>query len=137
MCSGLLLGLFINGTARWGFAGIVETPESLRGDGLYYSTLPRLLAPEVGAGNATFMWEAGATGGWEVGVSVLVDDVERFRVDGLVGEVVWNRTRRGEAWEKVYVRVGWYGNGVNGDYTNAGVLREDGKWVGPHSGWSR
>lgn len=137
VCSGLLLGLFINGVARWGFAGIVETPESLRGDGLYYSTLPKLLVPEVGAGNLTVAWEVGERSGWETGVSVLVNDVERFRVQGLEGEVVWNRTRKGDGWEKVYVRVGWWGNGIDGDYTKAGVLEEDGKWVAPVGGWSR
>lgn len=139
-CSGLLLGLFINGVARWGFAGIVETPASLRGDGLYYSSVPALLVPEVGARNATFAWTVGGEmGGWEVGASVLVNDVERFRVDGLEGEVVWNRTRGegGEAWERVYVRVGWYGYGVEGDYTKAGVLEGDGRWVEPALGWSR
>lgn len=139
VCSGLLLGLFINGVARWGFAGIVETPASLRGDGLYYSSVPTLLVPEVGARNATFAWTAGQTGGWEVGVSVMVNDVERFRVDGLSGEVTWNRTKswEGEAWEKVYVRVGWYGYGVAGDYTKAGVLEADGTWVEPMVGRSR
>lgn len=139
-CSGLLLGLFINGVARWGFAGIVETSASLRGDGLYYSSVPALLVPEVGARNATFAWTVGGEmGGWEVGASVLVNDVERFRVDGLEGEVVWNRTRGegGEAWERVYVRVGWYGYGVEGDYTKAGVLEGDGRWVEPALGWSR
>lgn len=139
VCSGLLLGLFINGVARWGFAGIVETPGSLRGDGLYYSSVPTLLVPEVGAQNATFSWTAGQTGGWEAGVSVIVNDVERFRMDGLDGEVTWNRTKswEGEGWEKVYVRVGWYGYGVTGDYTKAGVLEADGTWVEPMVGRSR
>lgn len=137
VCSGLLLGLFINGIARWGFAGIVETPTSLRGDGLYYSGVPTLLVPEVGVRNATFAWTAGETSGWEVGVSVMVNDVERFRVKGLDGEVTWNRTSSGGAWEKVYVRVGWYGHSIDGDYTKAGVLEEDGTWIEPVAGLSR
>lgn len=138
VCSGLLLGLFVNGVARWGFAGIVETPASLRGDGLYYSSVPEMAQPVVGVQNATFSW-GGETGGWEVGVSVLVNDVEKFRVDGLEGEVTVNRTRSGEdgEWEKIYVRMGWYGYGVAGDYTKAGVLGADGTWMEPLVGWSR
>ncbi|KAH0612335.1 uncharacterized protein H6S33_010387 [Morchella sextelata] len=138
ICSGLLIGLFINGVARWGFAGIIETPESLRGDGLYFSTLPVLVAPQVGAANATFAWEAGKLRGWEEGVSVLINDVERFRVPGLTGEATWERTRYGaeEEWEKLYVRVGYYGGGEAGDYTLAGVLEGNGTWVQPGVGRS-
>ncbi|KAI5841581.1 hypothetical protein DFP73DRAFT_556278 [Morchella snyderi] len=139
VCSGLLVGLFINGVARWGFAGIVETPEALRGDGLYFSMLPVLAPPPlVGVANATFAWEAGRLRGWEEGVSVLINDVERFRVPGLAGEATWERTRYGdgEEWEKIYVRVGYYGSGETGDYTLAGVLEGNGTWVQPGVGRS-
>lgn len=134
--SGLLVGLFVNGTARWGFAGIVETPEALRGDGLFFSSVPVMGVPEVGGGggNVTFSWRGGKLEGWEEGVSVLVDDVERGRVDGVEGEVAWNRTWRGEEWERVYVRVGYYGSGGSGDYTMAGVLEGNGSWREPAKG---
>jgi len=39
---GLLLGLFINGIARWGFDAIVQSPGSLIGDGLLFSGLLHL-----------------------------------------------------------------------------------------------
>lgn len=69
------------------------------------------------------------------GVSVLINDVERFRIDGLEGEVTWNRTRgEGNKWEKLYIRVGYYGSGQDGDYTMAGVLDSNGTWFGPKSG---
>ncbi|PUU72787.1 LCCL domain-domain-containing protein [Tuber borchii] len=135
---GLLVGLFINGTARWGFAGIVETPESLRGrDGLYFSTIPRLAMPEIppAGNNVTFFWEGMTTRGWEEGVSVVINDVERFRVSGVSGAATWNRTRTATGgWEKVYVRVGYWGTGAMGDYTAAGVVEEDGTWRAPGSG---
>lgn len=135
---GLLVGLFINGTARWGFAGIVETPESLRGrDGLYFSTIPHLVTPEIppAGNNVTFFWEDGKTRGWEEGVSVIINDVERFRVSGVSGAATWNRTRTATGgWEKVYVRVGYWGTGEMGDYTAAGVVEGDGTWRAPGRG---
>lgn len=137
---GLLVGLFINGVARWGFAGIVETPESLRGrDGLYFSPLPRLTSPEIppAGNNVTFFWEEGEMRGWEEGASIVLNDVERFRVHGLRGAVTWNRTpsdREEGGWEKLYIRVGYWGGNEFGDYTRAGVVEGDGTWREPEKG---
>lgn len=106
---GLLLGLFINGVARWGFASIIETPAALGEDptgpgGWWGASYPNITNSSVsvhldpvpavqpvlyntdddihrGNGNITFhLWE------WERmehlgvdGVSVLLNDVERWR----------------------------------------------------------
>lgn len=83
---GLLLGLFINGVARWGFASIVETPASLSQGIAEGTLLPTVAIAAVGAGarNITF-----AFGGLPRpdpafpdrvydGISVLVNDVERL-----------------------------------------------------------
>lgn len=115
---GLLLGLFINGIARWGFASIIETPAALGelapgrgGDhGWWGSTYPNITDSSVqislpgvgsnetyrGNGNITFsLWEHDRMSDLAVdGISILLNDVERFR--GYVdedkrGEFTWHR----------------------------------------------
>ncbi|KAM3418063.1 hypothetical protein BST61_g6268 [Cercospora zeina] len=81
---GLLLGLFINGVARWGFASIVELPAQLLKGTAQHSLLPSISVLAIGARNITFNMgslpvfdkKLGIT---YDGVSVLVNDVERFR----------------------------------------------------------
>ncbi|KAI5365226.1 Putative LCCL domain-containing protein [Septoria linicola] len=81
---GLLLGLFINGVARWGFASIVELPADILKGSATGSLLPATNVLEIGAKNITFNLgslpifdqKLGAT---YDGISVLVNDVERFR----------------------------------------------------------
>ncbi|KAJ5609374.1 hypothetical protein N7528_009941 [Penicillium herquei] len=115
---GLLLGLFINGIARWGFASIIETPAALGelapgrgGDhGWWGSTYPNVTDSSVhislpgegssethhGNGNITFsLWEHDRMSELAVdGISILLNDVERFR--GYIdedkrGEFTWHR----------------------------------------------
>lgn len=115
---GLLLGLFINGVARWGFASIIETPAALGeqaplGDGIHGwwgATYPNITTasvnislPEVGSnntwrgnGNITFaLWEHERMADLAVdGVSVLLNDVERWRGyldEDKRGEFTWHR----------------------------------------------
>jgi hypothetical protein len=115
---GLLLGLFINGVARWGFASIIETPAALGehaplGDGIHGwwgSTYPNITGsnvnislPELGSvhthrgnGNITFsLWEYDRMTDLAVdGVSVLLNDVERWRGyldEDKQGEFTWHR----------------------------------------------
>ncbi|KAK3953291.1 hypothetical protein QBC32DRAFT_339353 [Pseudoneurospora amorphoporcata] len=102
---GLLLGLFINGIARWGFDSVIQTAEALRrGDGLFGTSLvPAVdgqplvyLATEVSElWSIAFKWkevndtlaalmpQVGERGREEAdklqGVSVMVNDVERHR----------------------------------------------------------
>ncbi|KAF8542684.1 hypothetical protein BDD12DRAFT_728187 [Trichophaea hybrida] len=141
---GLLVGLFINGVARWGFAGIVETPGSLIGDGLYYSAVPAFEpAPVVRADNVTVYWPAmdestvavvGMQSIAAVGMSVLVNDVERYSGRGNDGgEFMFAR----KSSERAYVRMAFLVRGGGTlDYTRAGVVEKDGKWVEPAAGWS-
>ncbi|KAL1959424.1 hypothetical protein VTO42DRAFT_2227 [Malbranchea cinnamomea] len=116
---GLLLGLFVNGVARWGFASIIQTPSALGeipgpggAHGWWGATSPNITnssvtisLPDVedpeyrGNGNITFrLWEPERMAKLQVdGVSVLVNDVERWR--GYVdenekGEFVWHRQGR-------------------------------------------
>lgn len=141
---GLLVGLFINGVARWGFAGIVETPGSLIGDGLYYSAVPAFEPPPaVTTENVTVFWPpigdttvaiVGVQKVGAVGVSVLINDVERYAGRGNgSGEFVFARRTS----ERTYVRMAWMVRGGGTlDYTRAGVVEKDGRWVDPPIGWS-
>ena len=88
---GLLLGLFVNGAARWGFASVLETAGALRGDAAFGSLVPNVTA-DVGPSGASFSFE-GAEG--LDGVSGVVNDVERYRgffADGPLG-FAWERER--------------------------------------------
>ncbi|THC89559.1 hypothetical protein EYZ11_010993 [Aspergillus tanneri] len=110
---GLLLGLFINGVARWGFASIIETPAALGEQapyGWWGGTYPDVTNSSVqislpdrgsgeayhGNGNITFsLWERQRMSDLGVdGVSVLVNDVERWRGyldEDELGEFTWHR----------------------------------------------
>lgn len=115
---GLLLGLFINGVARWGFASIIETPASLGetapgSEGAHDwwgATSPNItdssveiLLPQPGSnekyhgnGNITFsLWEHSRMADLGVdGVTVLVNDVERWRGyldEQKQGDFTWHR----------------------------------------------
>jgi hypothetical protein len=147
---GLLVGLFINGVARWGYAGIVETYESLIGDGLVYSAIPAFEPPPlVTSENVTVFWPspgelaADVAGVYGVrGLSLLVNDVERYEwrldldenggADG--GEFTYTRIPG----EKSYVRMAWMvRGGITMDFTRAGVVEVDGEWTAPENGRSR
>ncbi|KAL3478357.1 LCCL domain-containing protein [Aspergillus californicus] len=115
---GLLFGLFINGIARWGFASIIETPAALGeqapgpggSNGWWGGTSPHVNDSSVtislpdpdsdepfhGNGNITFsLWERERMDRLGVdGVSVLVNDVERWRGyldEDPRGEFMWHR----------------------------------------------
>ena len=80
---GFLVGLFLQGAARWGFDSILETVEQLVGDGTFGTSLPVFLTNSTtfaaAATQGVISWmtieEAGVTSeGWD-GYSLLVDDV--------------------------------------------------------------
>ncbi|KAI7262072.1 hypothetical protein KC345_g9556 [Hortaea werneckii] len=81
---GLLVGLFINGIARWGYASILEPPSDLLQGAQKGTLLPAVEVLSAGVGNITF--NLGPLPRWDGkvrklfdGISVLVNDVERFR----------------------------------------------------------
>lgn len=124
---GILVGLFINGTARWGFDSILQTTAALRGDGQLNSLLPNITAPiAIGVSNITFAWAAPPKG--YDGVSVLVNDVERHR--WYVGEGAGQQTffRRWDG-QKEYFRFGFMRGSLAADYTQAGIWNGDGRWT--------
>ena len=76
---GLLVGLFLNGVARWDFASILETPISLMAEGRVGGILPDIAAPLIQGHTATFDWsnltdETGTLKGPFSTISILVND---------------------------------------------------------------
>ncbi|KAF2851891.1 hypothetical protein T440DRAFT_46570 [Plenodomus tracheiphilus IPT5] len=100
---GILIGLFINGVARWGFASILQTPSELRGDAPIGTLLPIITAPIIHNNlhlhalrpNITFDWLKPFPRGYD-GVSVLVNDVERYHEYEDRMEEGWTWVRRME-----------------------------------------
>jgi LCCL domain len=138
---GLLVGFFINGIARWGFDSILQTAFELRGDAPLGTRLPTVLPPAIhtnlGTGrpaNISFEWIF--LGDNFDGVSVLVNDVERFKGyrDQGVSGFTWRRTRVGLP---EYFRFAYLSGGEAGDYTRAGVWDEDLHWTEMEPGPSR
>ncbi|KAF1813594.1 LCCL domain-containing protein [Eremomyces bilateralis CBS 781.70] len=137
---GLLIGLFINGIARWGFDSILQTPDELRGGAQLGSLLPVLLPefPKINLNldlaipaNITFAWAAPPIEEGYDGVSVLVNDVERFnRVDDGkkdTREFAWERHEEG--WPEYFRFAYLTGKRSRGDYTKAGTWDGNGTWI--------
>ena len=127
---GVLVGLFINGIARWGFDSILQTSVELRGDAALGSALPSILTPTVNSTNITFTW-GGLAPGYE-GVSVLVNDVERFRGLQEDGEMSFTWTRHTSD-KPEYFRFGFvnylpFGGVSYSDFTKAGTWWPNGTW---------
>lgn len=128
---GLLVGLFINGVARWGMAPILQTDAALRGDARLGRGIPEILAPVISATNITFTW-ADLARGYE-GVSVLVNDVERFRGFHKNGDSTFTWTRQ-DLQHPEFFRFGFvnylpFGTITYSDFTRAGIWWPNGTWT--------
>ncbi|KAJ5050776.1 uncharacterized protein L3040_002647 [Drepanopeziza brunnea f. sp. 'multigermtubi'] len=140
---GLLVGLFINGIARWGFDPVLQTLNALRGDAQHNSKLPIIPPPNITMGEETskisFSWLTPPEP--FDGISVLVNDVERFR--GYTDEGF--SSDRNFVWEKQgdgmhrndYFRFAYMQGSRSWDYTKAGTWTKDGEWVPMKKGPSR
>lgn len=128
---GLLVGLFINGVARWGFASILQTAAALQGDAQLGTGIPAIVQPLIDTVNITFTWK-GLARGYE-GVSVLVNDVERFRGFHKDGDNNFTWTRRAMDHPE-YFRFGFinylpFGGVTYSDFTKAGIWWPNGTWT--------
>ncbi|KAJ4291757.1 hypothetical protein N0V90_009652 [Kalmusia sp. IMI 367209] len=134
---GILLGLFVNGIARWDFDSILQTTDALRGDGKFESALPDMLEPLVSSTAqglvASFSWAMPPLN--VDGLSVLVNDVEKSRVffndgsDDGVKSFEWKRPVDMQLNE--YLRFGYVKGNRALDYTMAGTWFGNGTWSGP------
>jgi hypothetical protein len=130
---GILLGLFVNGIARWDFDSILQTSDALRADARLNSVVPNILEPTINLGAetlvATFTYDAHPAG--VDGISVLVNDVERDRafydgVDGTWSSFQWIRSVDSELNE--YFRWAYIRSGRTLDYSKPGTLFSNGTW---------
>ncbi|KAJ2973717.1 hypothetical protein NUW58_g8866 [Xylaria curta] len=136
---GILIGLFINGIARWGFDPVLQTSTALQGDAQLGSALPVILPPVINStlSAITFKWGAPPSIRYD-GVSILVNDVERFR--GFFGdkgdnEFVWTRDNSSALNE--YFRFAYMQGTSSADYTKAGIWNAKGEWIEMAPGPSR
>ncbi|CDZ98196.1 LCCL domain [Phaffia rhodozyma] len=136
----LLLGIFSDGVAKFGYDSILQTASELRRDAALGSTLPSFIANstrfslnQTGLGSLTVAWEpipADLVNVWD-GFSLLLNDVERF-----VG-VGTNYTATALNISAPYFfRLAYQASGVSGDYTKAGTFWPNGTWVNPSPGAS-
>jgi hypothetical protein len=132
LCQGLLVGLFVNGIARWDFDSILQTAAALRGDAQLGSGLPSIPEPIVNGTSITFAWESLLRG--YQGVSVVVNDVERYRGSGgsNQGSFTWSREDGGKG---EYFRFGFisyqpFGGVSYSDFTRSGTWMSNGTWSG-------
>ncbi|KAF7559055.1 hypothetical protein G7046_g5107 [Stylonectria norvegica] len=137
ICQGLVVGLFLAGIARWGFHPVLQTPDELRGDAQKGTRLPVIPTPAINMTNGTdslssitFKWDEPVGKRYD-GISILVNDVERFRSyfeDAFEqqDEFVWTRDSGMDMPE--YFRFAFMDGSKSGDYTKAGIWKVDGEW---------
>lgn len=129
---GILVGLFINGVAKWGFDAILQTAAELQGDALDGSLLPVVTVINATVSNITFSWP-GVPAGWN-GTSILVNDVERHRDQNSSQDSRLFTWQRMATDEPEYFRFGFFALSAAyglemGDYTLGGTWLANGTWI--------
>ena len=145
---GLLVGLFVNGIARWGFDSLLQTPGELLKDPTLDAVLPIILPPIMGALGNNLTFTLGPIipphNGHEYdGISVLVNDVERLRTyEDYDDGGAWQGGQREWTWERhrdglpEYFRFAYMMGSSTRDYTRAGTWLANGTWVHMENGTS-
>jgi hypothetical protein len=139
---GLLLGFFINGIVRWDFDPVLQTSAALQGDAQKDTRLPLITAPSINLAEnistISFSW-LDPPDPYD-GISVLVNDVERFR--GYTDEgfdsdrrFVWTKDPAKD--QREYFRFAYMDGSSSGDYTKAGIWEKNGTWTQMQKGPSK
>lgn len=126
---GFLVGLFINGVARWGYASILETDLFLAREGQLGNALPEFLTPIITGENITFAFPS-LSPDWD-GISVMVNDIERTRISRSVGDVEfsWTRSEDEDTYFRfAYLKIGYMKGAILGDFTKPGTWFGNGTW---------
>ncbi|KAJ6072304.1 hypothetical protein N7467_010389 [Penicillium canescens] len=134
---GILVGLFINGIARWGFDSILQTPGALL-DGAKLGTIPPKIYPPSIVDRNSLVFAFPDIESHADGLSVLVNDVERFQAfrskDGEpMPDFSWSRSYPNEL---EYFRFGYvHTNALGGlwyeDFSPPAVWNADGVFSFP------
>lgn len=161
---GILLGLFLSGSSRWGLAAIAETVDSLKRD----DPRGRIIPPEFLGFNITsgiLSWNITEDSNLSVmeqelikkynGISLLINDIERFVGSGILTlnlhelfqsthdlkDNIHGALKAGskdkEGNISLYLRIGKkiLGSEIYSDFSNAGILKwPSGEFVKPEPG---
>ncbi|KAJ1311648.1 hypothetical protein OPQ81_010124 [Rhizoctonia solani] len=132
VCQAFLLGMFLQGVAKFGFDSILQTATELQRDAPFGSSLPSFVTNSStiisSLTNASISWNAipselSDSEGWN-GFSLLVDDVQRQTGDSL------SYTLSGlQAGVTHFFRLAYQRDGASGDYTKAATLFPNGTWL--------
>ncbi|KAI0304994.1 hypothetical protein BC826DRAFT_902599 [Russula brevipes] len=132
---GFLLGLFLNGTAAFGFASMFQTSAQLRRDGVFGTQLPSFVTNSTNYNSSlplldqTILWTPLPNGeDWD-GFALLVDDVERYVGTGLNYSLAALQSGLPH-----FFRLAFTSQGTAGDFTQAATLWPNGSWVDPSPG---
>lgn len=129
---GILLGLFMNGAARWGFDSILQTPAELRRDAALGSDLPSFDTTTIDAVTQMITWTPipeSLSSSWD-GFALIINDVLRysgqssnFSLAGLQTDIPY------------YLRLAYTNSGTSGDFTKAATAwLSNGTFIPPAAG---
>lgn len=156
--SAFLLGMFINGGARWGFDGIIQDVADIVGDGTSGSLTPSFTTtasnwtgvdPTNSSATGLVSWASIPDGSGYDGFSLIVDDVLRLSSSSDLsfdlGSLPSYFTSSGNnltfypelngsinstmANQPHYLRLAYTSNGSPGDFTKAAIAYWNGTWV--------
>ena len=127
---GILIGLFINGIARWGFDPVLQTSFALFGGRAEEFLKPNITALAFpGMANISFSWSWPPEG--YDGLSILTNDVETFR--WYIGEGNNSFTSYAKESQRVhdtFYRFAYMKGSSTAEYTRTGVWWKNGSWSG-------
>ncbi|KAJ5665490.1 uncharacterized protein N7477_007938 [Penicillium maclennaniae] len=134
---GILVGLFINGIARWGFDSILQTPAALLNGGKLGTVPPPIDAPTIiDQNHLKFSFQDLPP--HVDGISVLVNDVQRFQSfkskgRGHMDDFSWGRRFENEIeyFRFGYVHINTLGGVWYEDFTEAATWATDGNFFYP------
>ena len=129
---GILVGLFINGIARWGFDSILQTPGALL-DGAQLGSVFPDIAPLI-LSNQSISFSFQNITEDAAGISALVNDVERFssfrKDDGSIDSFNWTRIEDDEPeyFRFAYIKMRQLGGIWYEDFSKPATWGPDGVW---------
>ena len=132
---GVLLGMFLNGAAAFGYDSILQTTAELLRDATLGSEIPEFLTTAATFNASipfieqTLRWAPLPDNSTWDGFSLLVDDVERY-----VGPAMEFSLALFDPLLPHFFRIALTSSGVSGDFTMPATLWPNGTWVDPLEG---
>ncbi|TIC03145.1 hypothetical protein E3Q16_03191 [Wallemia mellicola] len=115
ICQWFLIGLLLNGVARWGMDSILQTADSLRRDAALGSLLPSF----SGLDNSTIFWnDIPANADWD-GFKLLINDVLKLSANS---STLSYRLEDTDTDIPYYARLAYSNGNEAGDFTKAATI---------------